>query len=1224
MQPSLLVRVPAVNSSNGRRWRAGLSLFCLTLAVGGHAQSPAVPALLVAPSPGARVPLSVALRSDTLQSRPVSVNAAALAAEVLDIELAPGRIVRARLDRRETHRSGAQTWAGHVPAEPLSSVTLVASGGILQGSVRMLDGAYSIEPAAGGPVHVVRLVDADATGIGLEPVAPAVDAPPVNADTPPVAADDGSIIDVLVFYTAAARTAAGGTDLAVQTRIALGVSETNTAYANSSIAPRLRLVAAELTSYTESGDLSTDLSRFRNTGDGAMDEVHNRRDALGADMAVLVVGDTAGGACGVAYVMTSLSSGFASWAFSVTAYPCISPNYTFAHELGHNMGSAHAPEDGTSQASLYPYSFGYKNPSNLFRTVMAYNCPSTCPRVLHFSNPNVNYNGAPTGTSVQHDNARSINNAASTIANWRQTVGGGTPPTISAISNVTIDEDTATAPIAFTVNDAETPAASLVVTASSSNTTLVPNTGAALTLGGSGANRTLVITPAANRFGTATITVTVNDGAQTASRAFTLTVTAVNDPPVVTRSPASATIANGLQAQTTVTVTDVDTAGSGLLLTTASSNTTVLPNANIAVAITGTTASSRTFGVTMTPAAGQAGSVVVTLTASDGAATAATTFALTVTIPQPPTISAIGAQTTPEDTPLTVAFTVGDGDTPLDMLVVQATSSNTALVPNAGLVVSGTGAGRSLALSPATNAFGTSTITLSVNDGLATAQTSFVLTVSSVNDPPTFAAGVPTSISTVMATPTSFPVTIDDIDTPGPSLTLTATTTNAALLASSGITVAPVSSTATSRTFQVTVTPLAGATGTGGLALLGDDLSATVGRAVQLSVTASPAAPDAPTLLTVSVSGATLTLSWTPATTGSTPDSYLVHVGNAPGATTLPAQTTGAASIAITLPSGGTYYARVRAVNVYGTGAASPEVSVTVATPDPRPGPPSGLAASFAGRTITIAWTAPTTGNPVTGYTLEAGSAPGRSDIVVVPVGPGTSFSAAGVPDGTFWLGVRGSNAAGTGTPSEPLGVVMSAAGGCVGLPLAPAMLAPLVSGSQITLAWDAPAGVVAPASYVLYAGSAPGRSDLAAFDLGSTATSFSASAPPGTYFVRVAGRGSCGVGAASNDVTLAIGAGGGGGGGVVPVPPSALNASVAGGIVSLTWVAPVSGPAPTSYVVDVGSISGSSNLASINTGSTATAISGPVAPGRYFIRVRTRAGTMLSAPSADVVVDVP
>jgi len=1207
--------------SRRRRWLAGVCLFLLGLASGGRAQQPAVPSLFGAAAPGARVPQFVAQRVDTLQSRAVTVNTSALAAEWLDLELTSGRVVRARLDRRENHRGGAQTWAGHVEGEDLSSVVLVSQGGILQGSVRTLDGAYSIEPVADGPQHVVRLVDASATGTDLEPLLPPVEAPPVGGDV--IAGDDGSTIDVLVFYTPAARSAAGS-DGAVQTRIALGVSETNTAYANSGITPRLRLVGAELTTYTESGNLSTDLGVFRGTGDGAMDEVHARRNTLGADMMVLIVGDTAGGACGVGYVMTALSAGMASSAFSVTAYPCISPNYTFAHELGHNMGSAHAPEDGTGQPALYPYSFGYKNPSNLFRTVMAYDCAGGCPRVLHFSNPTVNYSGAPTGVEDQHDNERSINNAASTIANWRQAVGSATPPTLTPIANVTINEDAATSAIAFTVGDAETDAAALVVTASSSNTTLVPNTSAALNLGGAGANRTLVVTPAANRFGAATITVTVSDGAQTATRTFTLTVTSVNDQPTVTRSPGAATIASGLQAHTTVTITDIDTAGSTLALTTSSSNTTVLPNANVAVAITATTATTRTFDVTMTPAPGQAGSAVVTLTASDGVASASTSFALTVTIPQPPSIGAIDAQTTPEDTARDVAFTVGDGDTPLDALVITAGSSNTAVVPTAGLAVSGSGASRTLSVTPAANASGSSTITVTVTDGLTTAQTSFVMTVTAVDDPPTFGPGVPLAISTVTATATSFPVTLHDIDTPGATLTLTATTTAPALLANTGLTVTPLSSTATSRTFTVTVLPNPGMTGVGGLGLLAEDLASAVGRAVQLTVTATPAAPDAPTNLTVSATGTVLTFSWTPATTGSAPTSYTLHVGNAPGATTLPVQSTTDTSLSVPIAAGGTYFARVRAVNTHGTSVASQEVSVSVATPNPRPGAPTGLTASFAGRTISIAWTAPTTGDPVTSYTLEVGSAKGLSNLLVVPMGAGTSFAAPGVPDGVFWLRVRGSNAAGNGPPSQDLGVVMSGAGGCVGLPYAPVLDAPAISGSVLSLSWSAPAGLVAPVSYVLFAGSAPGRADIASIELGSPATTFAASAPPGTYFLRIAGRSACGVGAVSSDITASMSSGGGGGGGVVPAPPTGLTASVSGRVISLSWVPPATGAAPTGYVVDVGTISGSANLGSFDTGSTATSVSGAVGAGRYYIRLRTRAGTLLSAPSSDVVVVVP
>ena len=101
-----------------------------------------------------------------------------------------------------------------------------------------------------------------------------------------------------------------------------------------------------------------------------------------------------------------------------------------------------------------------------------------------------------------------------------------TAPTITAISGATTMKNNATTAIAFTVGDAETAAASLTVSATSSNTTLVPN--ANITFGGSGANRTVIVTPASGQVGTVTITVTVSDGTTTTSTTFTLTVTPPN------------------------------------------------------------------------------------------------------------------------------------------------------------------------------------------------------------------------------------------------------------------------------------------------------------------------------------------------------------------------------------------------------------------------------------------------------------------------------------------------------------------------------------------------------------------------------------------------------------------------------------------------------------------------------------------------------------------------
>ena len=101
---------------------------------------------------------------------------------------------------------------------------------------------------------------------------------------------------------------------------------------------------------------------------------------------------------------------------------------------------------------------------------------------------------------------------------------GNTPPTISAAGNQTITANTSTAALPFTVADNQTPAQDLTVTASSSNTDLVPNANIAVV--GTGANRTVRVTPAANQTGTATISLIVSDGSLTAPSAFQVTVTA--------------------------------------------------------------------------------------------------------------------------------------------------------------------------------------------------------------------------------------------------------------------------------------------------------------------------------------------------------------------------------------------------------------------------------------------------------------------------------------------------------------------------------------------------------------------------------------------------------------------------------------------------------------------------------------------------------------------------
>jgi hypothetical protein len=309
------------------------------------------------------------------------------------------------------------------------------------------------------------------------------------------------------------------------------------------------------------------------------------------------------------------------------------------------------------------------------------------------------------------------------------------PTTISDVDDQTTSEGTATAAIAFSVGDVETSVGSLVVAGSSSNASLVPN--ANIVLSGSGADRTVTITPAANQSGSTTITITVTDADGNAtSDAFVLTVAAVNDAPTISNVADQATAEDTTTGAIAFTIGDVETAAASLTLTGSSSNTTLVPNSSI---VFGGSAANRT--VTITPAANQSGTATITVTVSDAVdGSVSDTFVLTVdAVNDLPTISDVVDQTTSEDTATAaIAFTVGDVETSAGSLVVNGSSSNTTLVPNSTIVFGGSGANRTVSITPAANQSGTATITLTVSDadGGSTSDT-FVLTVDATNDVPT-------------------------------------------------------------------------------------------------------------------------------------------------------------------------------------------------------------------------------------------------------------------------------------------------------------------------------------------------------------------------------------------------------------------------------------------------------------------------------------------------------
>ncbi len=97
--------------------------------------------------------------------------------------------------------------------------------------------------------------------------------------------------------------------------------------------------------------------------------------------------------------------------------------------------------------------------------------------------------------------------------------------------------------------------------------------------------------------------------------------------------------------------------------------------------------------------------------------------------PDPPVLSDIANVNTDDDFAVSVKFTVSDQDTALSYLTVSAKSDNAAVLPAANIAVSGTGADRTVTLTPVKGKAGSAKITVTVADGDFTVEKSFTLTV---------------------------------------------------------------------------------------------------------------------------------------------------------------------------------------------------------------------------------------------------------------------------------------------------------------------------------------------------------------------------------------------------------------------------------------------------------------------------------------------------------------
>lgn len=237
--------------------------------------------------------------------------------------------------------------------------------------------------------------------------------------------DDGSELDLLIYYTK--RGACQWLDEPypctldkaalnlLDTKAQTWVTYMNTVMSNSEIdVTFVKVHSAVDPTYDEGSNPTSAAIDFaaddlRNVGDGKMDDAHVLRDEYSADFVVGFMYKKSG-ASGVGWIPTKLPNTYDAFSMTGGSYSLL--KLLGVHEVGHNLGCNHHRSQMSNPKDKESF-YGYANcaAAQCWVTVMSYRDVCNCSPITsipNFSNPDIAYNGKPTGDS-KNNNALQIN-----------------------------------------------------------------------------------------------------------------------------------------------------------------------------------------------------------------------------------------------------------------------------------------------------------------------------------------------------------------------------------------------------------------------------------------------------------------------------------------------------------------------------------------------------------------------------------------------------------------------------------------------------------------------------------------------------------------------------------------------------------------------------------------------------------------------------------------------
>lgn len=371
---------------------------------------------------------------------------------------------------------------------------------------------------------------------------------------------------------------------------------------------------------------------------------------------------------------------------------------------------------------------------------------------------------------------------------------------------------------------------------------------------------------------------------------------------------------------------------------------------------------------------------------------------------------------------------------------------------------------------------------------------------------------------------------------------------------------------------------------------------------VAVAVGASTGQPGAPQNLTAGMVPDLLTLMWDAPAEGLPLTGYVLYVGRFPGTSDVLRLPIGSTTPTLSLPVGsipaGTYFLRLTAVNAFGEGPASNEVSITLSNGPPSA--PRNLVASLVNDVLTLTWEPPAVHPEGVNYVLLVSDRPGGFRIRV-HVGSVLSYtrSLASESPGTIYLRMVAMNGFGESPPSNEVTLIWGPSP--PGPPQAPVAA---LSGTSVTVSWLPPATGEPFTNYTVHLSDYPGASTFRFSTGGATSLTLPlAGAAPGLYYFHITAWNAFGEGPRSEIASVTIGSGD------PPPAPSLLEAVVESGVLWLHWYPPLTGRVPlTRQVLYVGTAPGASDVLQQPLEAAAESFSVGVTgatPGIYYLRVR-------------------